>query len=413
MKFLSNLALVAALAVTGAAYSAPAAAQDAKKQEAPQRQFKLNKAERNAIAPFQAAVNAKDWAAAAAALPAAQAASKGTDARYIVAHLQLQMALANNDKAAQSAALDALIASGGVGASELPALLRGQAGLAIEAKDYARAEAIYAQLLQANPNDVDTIVNLARLKSDTKKPAEALTLLDRAIAAQTASGKKADQTWYKYALKLAYDAKSKDAARIGRQLVTAYPTAENWRDALLIYREALPAADKPLQLDLLRLMRSTGSLSSERDWYELAEALDNSGYPGETKAVLDEGSSLRKINLKKPVFGDLVKTSSARIADDRASLAGQEAKANAAANGTLALKIADAYYGYRDYAKAIALYQTALKKGGVDANIVNTRLGVALVAAGRKAEAEAAFKAVTGPRAELAGYWLLWLSQKA
>ena len=72
----------------------------------------------------------------------------------------------------------------------------------------------------------------------------------------------------------------------------------------------------------------------------------------------------------------------------------------AAATGALALKIGDAFYGYGEHAKAIALYRAALTKGGVDANLVNTRLAMALLASGDRAGAEAAFKALTGPRAE-------------
>ena len=44
-----------------------------------------------------------------------------------------------------------------------------------------------------------------------------------------------------------------------------------------------------------------------------------------------------------------------------------------------------------------------------DANLANTRLGASLALAGQRAEAETAFRAVTGPRAELAQFWLLWL----
>jgi hypothetical protein len=40
---------------------------------------------------------------------------------------------------------------------------------------------------------------------------------------------------------------------------------------------------------------------------------------------------------------------------------------------------------------------------------VNTRLGMALAMAGRKDEAKQAFSAVTGPRAGLAKYWLIYL----
>jgi hypothetical protein len=37
---------------------------------------------------------------------------------------------------------------------------------------------------------------------------------------------------------------------------------------------------------------------------------------------------------------------------------------------------------------------------------------MALALAGQKAEAETALRAVTGPRAGLANYWLLWLAQR-
>jgi len=81
----------------------------------------------------------------------------------------------------------------------------------------------------------------------------------------------------------------------------------------------------------------------------------------------------------------------------------------AGGDGRAVLRLADAYYGYGQYADAIELYRAALQKGA-DAGTVNTRLGAALAMAGQRAEAEAAFRAVTGQRAEIASFWLLWLS---
>jgi hypothetical protein len=55
------------------------------------------------------------------------------------------------------------------------------------------------------------------------------------------------------------------------------------------------------------------------------------------------------------------------------------------------------------------MYRAALSKGGVDANEVNTRLGIALARSGDKAGAQAAFGAVTGnPRAGIAALWTTW-----
>jgi Flp pilus assembly protein TadD len=91
-------------------------------------------------------------------------------------------------------------------------------------------------------------------------------------------------------------------------------------------------------------------------------------------------------------------------------LAGERSSALAGSNGGAALRVGDAVYSYGDYAQAAELYRAALQKGGQDANLVNTRLGAALAMAGQRAEAETAFRSVTGPRAELAQLWLVWLS---
>jgi tetratricopeptide (TPR) repeat protein len=411
MKSVSSFALAMALALAGGSTiaAAPAAAQ----AQAPQRDFKFSKEERVALAPVQTAVDAKDWAAAAAALPAAQAAARGADARYVVARFQFAIGRETNNMALQSQGLDGIIASGVVTGPDLNALLEAQAALAMNANNHAKAEAAYVRLIELAPNNAQALVNLAKLKNDMKKPQEAVQLLDRAIAARRAAGQPVDESWYKYALKLAFDGKmAAQSGKIARDLVTAYPTKENWRDALLIYRD-LNTLDKPTQIDLLRLGRATKSLAGERDWYELAYMLHTTGFPAEAKAVLEEGGAMRMVDLNKPAFKELLRVSTARFAGDRASLPGEESKAMAAATGTLALTIGDAYFGYADYAKAVALYRAALAKGSVDANVVNTRLGMALALAGNRAEAETAFKAVTGPRAELASFWLTWLAQRA
>jgi hypothetical protein len=49
-------------------------------------------------------------------------------------------------------------------------------------------------------------------------------------------------------------------------------------------------------------------------------------------------------------------------------------------------------------------------KPGVDPNVANLHLGMALARAGDKAGATAALNAVTGPRADIAKFWLLYLS---
>ena len=411
----SRIAIGAALAFGSASLLAvPALAQSSgNQQEAAAPKLNLSKAERAALQPLITAVNAKNWAAASAAMPAAQAAAQGADARYIVAQSQLNLAIGTNDKTAQVAAIDAMIASGRAPAASLPALYRNQAALAQQANDVRKAEAALMRWTEVAPNDPEALVALAENKVANRKTPEAVALFDRAIAARQASGQPIPESWYKRSLRFAYEGKMMpQSVKFTQALVTAYPTKENWRDALLIYRD-LSGADKTMNLDIMRLMRASKSLSGERDYYELANQLYEGGYPGETKAVLDEGVAYRMVDRNKPGFKDLLAASGGKVAADRQSLPGLEAKARAAATGTLAMNLGEAYFGYNNYAKAAEFYRLAGQKGGVDAGVANTRLGMALALAGQKAEAETALRAVTGPRAGLAGYWLIWLNQRA
>jgi tetratricopeptide (TPR) repeat protein len=406
MKLVSSFALAAAL-VLGTA-GTPALAQKKAKEEAPK--ATLSAAERAAHAPLQKAVNEKNWEAAKAALPAAQTASQGPDAKYVLGQFLLNIGIGTSDETLQSQGIDTMVDSGKVAAADLPKFYQNQAILATKAKNYPKAEAAFGRILAANPNDSATILSLAQLKLEQKKNAEALPLLERAIQVQEAAGQKPTEVIYKYALQLNLDARNNArSVALSRQLLAAYPNQTNWKNALDIYTRSANL-DRAAELDVLRLMRASKSMTSGAQYLGLAQQLDTAGLPGEAKAVLDEAVAGGKLSTSDPGYKELMRTIGPRSQGDRASLAGEEGRAASAANGSLSLKLADAYASYRDYPKAISLYRAALSKGGVDANIVNTRLGIALAASGDRSGAQAAFKAVSGPRADLAGMWIAWLS---
>ncbi|HYW17099.1 MAG TPA: hypothetical protein VE891_13225 [Allosphingosinicella sp.] len=420
MKSVSRIALGAALVLGGASVvaTAPADAQKKKKGEtaaaAPQGPS-LSKEERAALLPVQTAVTAKDWAGAQAALPAAAAAATGPGGRYYVGRFQLEIGIGTNNEALQAQGMDNLLASGQVPVADQGPIYRNQGILATKANNRAKAEAAFARAVELSPNDTETLISLAQVKNDLKKPAEAVQLISRAIDLKRAAGQKADESWYKYALKLAYDGRSNPALReasqkLSRDLVTAYPSKENWRDSVLIFRET-NNLDAAADLDVLRFLRASGSLAGERDWYDLIDGLYKGANFAEAKAVLDDGIAKRMIDPKKAAFAELVRLTNARMSGDRASLPGEESKAMAGASGASALKIGDAFYGYGEHSKAIALYRAALTKGGVDSNLVNTRLGMALLASGDRAGAETAFRGLTGPRQNLGAFWLAWLAR--
>ena len=120
--------------------------------------------------------------------------------------------------------------------------------------------------------------------------------------------------------------------------------------------------------------------------------------------MLDEGISRNMLEAAKPIVAQVMTAANRRTAADRAALPRVRAQAQAAAVGAPARTAADAHFAFGQYAEAAELYRLALQKGGEDANLVNLRLGAALALAGRRPEAEAALRATTGPRADLAGF---------
>ncbi|HWH18869.1 MAG TPA: hypothetical protein VNT77_11170 [Allosphingosinicella sp.] len=418
MKSISTFAIAVAL-TAGSFAAGPALAQRAKaavqaqakpEAQAPgARKFNFSKEAVAAIRELQAAYDAGDAAAFTAKLAAAEAVAKNDDDRFVIAQLRLNQALKTNDPQLLSA-IDALIASGGVSGDQLAALHAKRGELHYQARNWEAAAADFTRVSELQPNNIEHVVNLSVVRSQQKNGAEAARLLGRAIAMKKAAGEPVPQDWYKNALKHAYEAKlAAESASLSRELVSAYPSAENWRSALLVYRQTVDL-DAEATLDLLRLMRSAKALDTESEYLSLAGELDRGNYPAEAQAVISEGSAAGKI--KGASAGDILKRVSAKVAEDKAALPGLEARAKADASGRLALKLADGYFGHSDYAKAADFYRLAIQKGSIDANLANTRLGIALALAGQKAQAETAFNAVTGARKDLASLWLLWLSQR-
>ena len=414
----STFAIAAAL--IGGLVSVPVAARD-KKPEAPAavpgapNPKDLSKPVRAAIGNIQKLEAAGDNAGALAAIRAAEAAGalNPTDA-FFLAQLKLGNANKVGDKAALEEAVKTSADSSFLPAAEKPKYLRNIAALALARKDYATATKYYEQLVQLTPEDPDVILNLSLLYSDQKQNAQAVAMLEKAIAAKKAKGEKAPEPWYRQRLKIAFDSKLAAATTAAAQaVVTDYPNAVNWYDALNLYRDSANADDQ-LNLDVYRLMHAANAIGPDREWQEYSRLALEKGLPGEAKKILDQGIAAKKLTGTKPVEREIAQTAGSKITADKASLAGLERDSAKSPAGKTALGTGDAYYGYGNYAKAAEMYRLAVAKStGVDASTANLRLGAALAMAGDKAGATTALQAVqTPPRQQLAQYWLIFVGQK-
>lgn len=392
------------------------------------RMLNLSREERDAIAALQTAAAGTDRAAQDAALSAARTRAQSPSSRYAVAHFQFRIGQQRSDNAMQTQGAQAMIESGLVTPEEAPGLVSYLAGRSLAGRDAAATDRLIARLVELQPTNSAVLADYgqytaaqlpsARGPGGVAVRTKAISLFQRAFAADEAAGRVSPESWYLRGLAVAYDGTrppisntsfAAPAVAFGRALVAGYPTPSNWHEALAAYREV--AGDPVLDLDIRRLMRAAGVLAGEREYMEFAAALADARLPGEARAVIDEGVRGNMVETARIAPALATRIAPAAVTRDRAALPGLRTRAQAG-TGAVARAAADNFYAYGQYADAAALYALALQKGGEDANLVNLRLGAALALAGRRPEAETALRLVTGPRADLAGFWLTWLARR-
>jgi hypothetical protein len=167
------------------------------------------------------------------------------------------------------------------------------------------------------------------------------------------------------------------------------------------------------QIDLLRLMARTNSFSEARDYIEYIQAADPRRLPAEALKIVNMGLAAGKLQMSDPFVADAKSMSSARIAEDRASLVAMERDARGAnATAATAMAAGDAFLSHDNAVKAEEMYKIALTKPGVDAPRVLTRMGIVQIDQGRFAEAQATFAKVTGARVPIAQLWSAFAKSK-
>jgi tetratricopeptide (TPR) repeat protein len=406
MKILVRVvvALMTASAATPAlAQSAPAQQQAQAGAETPAN-VRPSKGALKALAELQAAIKANDLASIPSKIAAAQAVATTKEDKLLLGKLQVQAALATKDSTAMAAALDTLASSGMIDAQQMSRFYTGLGAQLYDAKQFDKAGAAFEKALSLDSGNFDAVVDLGETRFNQGRKAEAVASMQRAIQLKLAAGQKPPEELYKRALGLAYAAQMPQAADLARQWVSAYPSGSSWRDAIAIYRNS-NRPDEESSLDLMRLMRATGAMNSS-DFAAYLNTLKEQLNFVEAQTALEKSPAIDGSDAQlKQIAGVIMSKPKVTAADLSAA-----AKSVATGNGLL--RVGDRFYGLGEYAKAVETYRAAKAKG-LDANLVNERVGVALAASGDKAGATAALKAVTGARAGVAQLWLLYLQNQA
>ena len=157
-------------------------------------------------------------------------------------------------------------------------------------------------------------------------------------------------------------------------------------------------------------MQATGSLATPGD-YELyaASAADQSNY-NEAQAIVDAGLNAKVLDPANATVREILANLKTK---NKATVADLETAEKTAQNPKAYIRIGDSYSAMGQFAKAAEVYRKAIGKPGVDQNVANLHLGMALARAGDKSGAAAALNAVTGPNADIAKFWLTYVNRKA
>lgn len=361
----------------------------------------------------QQAIQSKAYAQALAKLKEADAVSGRTPYEdSVIAQLRLMAAVGAEDMGVAARSFEALGNAGNVApATKLQFTLAIASGY-FRAKDYAAAATwtnrylsnggtdAQARLLlvqsyyldkQYGPAAKAALDNISQTEKQGQVPSETLLQI-------LASSAREQQDWKMYETALL-------------RLAADYPKQDYWAD--LLHRvSAHPGFSDRLRLDVSRLGMAVGILTTAAQYVEYTELAIQAGLPGEAQGVVEKGFSGGILGAGGDAarHGRLRDLVNKAVANDQKALDASAAEAAKAANGDPLANTGLDYYGYGQYDKAISLLEQSLAKGSLKApDEARLHLGIAYLAAGKKAKAIEVLKAVKGTdgAADLAALWIV------
>ncbi len=413
MRFLSHFSLAVALAAAGTltvtALPTEAQAQKKKKEKGP----KLSKEIIPQVAAIQKAMEEEDSSPARPMVEQLLAGPWTGYDQFVAGQLAIQLGGKLKDTSLQEKGIKTSLASGQTPATQAPVFNFYAGNFAYAAERWAEARQYFETAigLGYRQNNVAALVAESYFKENNLT--QGLTALDRAISMEKEASGQAAEEWYRRGAGVAMRTNQPAlAADWTYKLAQAYPTGENWRAALSVYRDSAKLDDQQ-NLELMRLMRKADAMVSERDYFEYADAAGPRKLPGEVVSVLEEGIAKGAVRGTTTYTKETLSLARGSISADKASLPASERDAGRSANGKIALATGDAFLGYADYQKAASMYETAMAKGGIDMARAQMGKGIALAGQNDWAGAKQAFSSVTGPRQSVAKFWNLWIDQQS
>jgi hypothetical protein len=353
---------------------------------------------------------------------ATEALARVRDAEAVAGRTEYETFITNRTKGAVAvAAKDNLLAlkafEAVAGAGRLPpaeqlSLLKVLPTLALKAEQ-PQAAVRWARLyLTSGGTDRAVSLSLVQALFNLEDYAASQRELLPLIQAEESAGRKPAEAELKL-LGLCQLKTQDDAGYYGtlQRLVTHHPAEDYWAD-LLPRLQRQPAFDARLQLDALRLMRHVGVLQDAEDHLDMAQLSLRAGLPGEALSALEEGfaKGLLGKGAGAPNHQRLLEAARKAARTDDAQFAAEEARARKTLDSATLANLGLAMVAAGQADKGLALMALGIDKGTTpQPDHARFRLGVALLAHQRRAEAEPLLKGVRGNdgAGDLARLWLV------
>ncbi len=340
----------------------------------------------------------------AAALPALTPVEQ-----QFVWRLQAVAALRAQQWAVAIDRLEALLGLGDVPAADRLALQEMLVNASIQKKEPARTVRVARQYLQAGGTNLSVRTALLQSLSLLGEHQRLLQDMEGFLQLDKAQNRKTPEVELRLmgaaSLQL-MDPQGYFAVLM--RLLDAYPSKAYWADAIVRLTN-LPGFNNRYELDAYRLLAETGNLEESDEYTEMAALALKAGLPAEALRVLESGQQKGILGkgADAAAHARLLGEARKKAQEDEAMLPQLE---QGARDGNAWMAVAEAHAAKQNWPAAMTAYDKALQAGGLRREAeAGLRRGIALLKVGRKADAQAQWKALQGDSTavQLASLWTL------
>ncbi len=318
---------------------------------------------------------------------------------YMVEATRGAAAMAAGDTGVAAQAYETVLNSGRLSGEDEQRTTAALAGIYFQQKNYPQAIRVAQRYLKAGGTDPEMHTLLTQSYYLSNDCSQVVSQLKASADAQAKAGHAPDEGQLQMLATCAQKSKDASAYRSALGMLVAYhPSPAYWEDMVSAIRGS-PGYLSSLDLDIYRLRRATGSLTTADAYMEMTQLALVAGTPAEGRQVIDQGFA----------SGVLGKDAQADREKRLQALAAKRAQSGVdAASPVAPIDVGMNLVFAGHAAQGLSMMEQAIAKGGLEhPDAARLRLGEAYYVAGEKAHAVQVLRTVKGAdgSGDLAKLW--------